>query len=63
MTGLSVSEGVGPFKQLRRALVPICGLIYALFKASKSAESYPQPQGALLANFAMGYVITGEKHT
>jgi SAM-dependent methyltransferase len=61
-TGLSVTEGVGPFKNLRRMLTPIYGLVYATLKAPKSAEFYPQATGDLLASFALGYVITGEKH-
>lgn len=60
-TGLSVSEGVGPLMGFRRILVPFYGLIYGFIKGSKSAEFYPQAVGDLLANFALGYVITGEK--
>lgn len=60
-SGLSVCEGVGPLVGLRRILVPLYGLTYGFIKASKSDEFYPKTIGDSLANFALGYVITGEK--
>ena len=60
-TGLSISESAGPLKRLRRALIPLFGLFYAFIKCDKDSNFYPQQVGDLLANYAMGYVITGEK--
>jgi SAM-dependent methyltransferase len=60
-TGLSVIDGAGPFKRLRRMLVPLYGLLYAKFKARHSSERYPQKIGDSLASFAVGYIIAGRK--
>ena len=60
-TGLSVSERTGPFKRLRRTLVPLYGLVYSFVKYDKHSKVHPQSTGDLLANYAMGYVITGVK--
>ncbi|MBK5283735.1 MAG: class I SAM-dependent methyltransferase [Nitrospiraceae bacterium] len=62
-TGLSVTEGAGPFSKLRRVVVPLYGLLYALVRARGSGERYPRPIGESLANVALGYVITGVKHS
>ncbi len=62
-TGLSVTEGAGPFSKLRRVLVPLYGLLYALVRARGSDECYPRPIGESLANVALGYVITGVKQS
>ncbi len=59
-TGLSVTEGVGPFKKLRRILVPLYGLLYAQIKGGVN-EYYPHHPGRDLSNFALGYIITGIK--
>ncbi|MFA6900011.1 MAG: class I SAM-dependent methyltransferase [Desulfurivibrionaceae bacterium] len=61
-TGLSVTEGAGPFSKLRRLLVPLYGLLYAKVRARDSGERYPRMIGESLANVALGYVITGVKH-
>jgi len=60
-TGLSVTEGAGPFKRLRRVLVPLYGLLYGWIRAKGSGQYYPALTGESLANLALGYVITGEK--
>ena len=60
-TGLSVTEGAGPFKTLRRLVVPLYGLLYALAKGGGSGEHYPRPVGEAMANWALGYIITGAK--
>lgn len=62
-TGLSVTEGAGPFSKLRRVLVPLYGLLYALVRGWGSGERYPRPTGEALANIALGYVITGVKQS
>ena len=62
-TGLSVTEGAGPFSKLRRVVVPLYGLLYALVRARGSGECYPRSIGELLANVALGYVITGVKRS
>lgn len=60
-TGLSVTEGAGPFKKLRRILVPLYGLLYGWIRARGPGKYYPAQTGEALANLALGYVITGEK--
>lgn len=60
-TGLSVTEGAGPFKRLRRVLVPLYGLLYGWIRAKGPGQYYPALTGESLANLALGYVITGEK--
>lgn len=60
-SGFSISEGAGPFKKLRRILIPLYGLLYAKLRANKSGKCYPSPIGEALANVALGYVITGIK--
>jgi SAM-dependent methyltransferase len=60
-TGLSVIEGAGPFRKLRRVVVPLYGLLYALVRARGSGDHYPRSIGESLANVALGYVITGAK--
>lgn len=60
-TGLSLTESSGPFRRLRRILVPLYGLLYAKIKAPGPGERYPGPIGEALANGALGYIITGAK--
>lgn len=62
-TGLSVTEGAGPFSKLRRVLVPLYGLLYAQVRGWGSGERYPRSTGETLANVALGYVITGVKQS
>lgn len=62
-TGLSVTEGAGPFSKLRRVLVPLYGLLYAQVRARGTGEHYPRSIGESLSNVALGYVITGTKHS
>lgn len=62
-TGLSVTEGAGPFGKLRRVLVPLYGLLYAKVRARGPGECYPRRIGEALANLALGYVITGVKQS
>lgn len=60
-TGLSVTEGAGPFNRLRRVFTPLYGLLYAAIKARGSEELYPRAVGEQLANLALGYIITGTR--
>lgn len=60
-TGSSVSEGVGPLASLRRIVIPLYGVFYGLIKAPLNSQVYPPLIGAQIANFALGYVITGKK--
>lgn len=60
-TGLSLTEGAGPFKKLRRILVPLYGLLYGWIRAGGPGKYYPAQTCEALANVALGYVITGEK--
>lgn len=60
-TGLSVTEGAGPFSKLRRLLVPLYGLLYARVRGRGPGIHYPPEVGGALANVALGYVITGKK--
>lgn len=62
-TGLSVTEGAGPFSKLRRMVVPLYGLFYAIVRARGSGDRYPPIIGESLANVALGYVITGVKRS
>jgi SAM-dependent methyltransferase len=61
--GLGVSEGVGPLPTLRRWIVPLYGLLYAWLRARPVSQRYPRERGAHLANFALGYLVQGRKHT
>jgi SAM-dependent methyltransferase len=60
-SGLSITEGAGPFSRLRKMLVPLYGLLYAAVRARGPGERYPECIGDNLANVALGYVITGVK--
>jgi SAM-dependent methyltransferase len=60
-TGLGVSEGAGPFRLLRRLLVPLYGLIYARLRASTSSSRYPSSVGVYMANFALGFLVQARK--
>lgn len=60
-SGYSVSEGVPFFKSLRRLTVPLFGLIYSFVKCRTRQRRYPKEIADRLANFALGYVITGTK--
>lgn len=60
-SGLSITEGAGPFSRLRKKLVPLYGLLYAAIKSRIPGERYPENIGNMLANVALGYVITGVK--
>jgi SAM-dependent methyltransferase len=62
-TGLSVTEGAGPFSKLRRWLVPLYGLLYAQVRGRGPGKNYPAQVGEALANVALGYVITGKKQS
>ena len=59
-SGLSITEGAGPVKRLRRLTVPLYGLLYGWLKA-RGKNRYPCAIGNALANMAVGYVITGLK--
>lgn len=60
-TGLGVSEGAGPFKLLRRLLVPLYGLLYAGLRASPGMSRYPTKVGIHMANFALGFLVQARK--
>lgn len=56
-TGQGVSELAGPFKLLRRLLVPLYGLIYARIRTSSGSSRYPTSVGIHMANYALGFVV------
>lgn len=60
-TGYSVTEKAAPLDRIRRYLVPLFGILYAMIKTTSAQERYPAPLGEKLANFAAGYVITARK--
>lgn len=60
-TGLSVVEGAGPFKKIRKLLIPLYGLIYSWYKCRNKGIYYPENIGNQLSSMALGYVITGNK--
>lgn len=59
-TGLSVTEGSGPFKNLRGILIPFYGLLYAMVRGG-TGERYAKEIGEKISSMALGYVITGIK--
>ncbi len=60
-TGYSISETVGPFKFMRRILIPLFSTIYCTIKFSNAESRYPEAISNSLSNYAMGYIIQGEK--
>lgn len=60
-SGLSVTEGGGPIRRLRRVVVPLYGLIYSAIRSFGSGERYKNDVAATINNVALGYVITGFK--
>lgn len=60
-TGLSVTEGAGPLKSIRKRVIPLYGLLYSVIKAPGKEETYQEPIASALSNLALGYVITAEK--
>ncbi len=59
--GLSLTEGAGPLRTLRRWIVPLYGLLYAKLRSRGSGLRYNTRLSETLNNAALGYVITGSK--
>jgi len=60
-SGLSVTEGAGPFPNLRRLIVPLYGLVYAFLRARASGPRYPREIGENISAYSLGFVISATK--
>lgn len=60
-TGQGVSETAGPFKLLRRLLVPLYGLLYASLRPSASNNRHSTAAGVHMANYALGFFVQAKK--
>lgn len=60
-TSFSICEGILPFSNIFRRIIPLYGLIYAYIKSKNKSEYYSRNITKQLANYASGYFIKAEK--
>lgn len=60
-SGLSVTATVRPLRALRKLIIPLYGILYALLRGGKSGDRYPPGIGDNISDFAQGYLISSYK--